>query len=232
MAELTIILAFVAGIVSFLSPCILPIIPGYMAFLSGNSDGGKNSRMRTFLNSVAFVLGFSLVFAALGVLLNTLLESSSFTIQTWLARIGGVIIIVFALHLIGIIKIPFLMMDHKFEMKNKFSKSYVSSFVFGAAFAVGWSPCVGAILGSVLALAATMPGIAFGLLLAYAIGLGIPFLLVGLFTEQAMTWIRKYSKFMKYFNWIVGILLLALGVLVFTNQLSVVANFLVPVSVV
>src|SRR3989338_6537263 len=143
MVEVTIIAAFIAGIISFLSPCVLPLIPGFLAYLSGTSigDASKSARPKMFFNSIAFVLGFSTVFALLGVLLNTLLDAASYTIQLWLSRIGGIIIILFGLYLLGLIKIRFLEKEHKLRVKKKFSITYVTSFVFGAAFAVGWSPC-------------------------------------------------------------------------------------------
>lgn len=228
MVEPTIIVAFVAGIVSFVSPCVLPLIPGFLAYLSGTSAGQQGARLKIFLNSVAFVLGFSVIFALLGVLLNTILERVSYNVQTWLSRIGGIIIILFALYILGLIKISFLEREHKFAVKKRFSLTYATSFVFGAAFAVGWTPCVSAILGSVLALVVTKPGLGFFLLLSYALGLGIPFLAVGLFTTQATSLINKSSTFLKYFNIVVGILLLVLGILVFTNKLNVVANFFAP----
>ncbi|MBI2110725.1 cytochrome C biogenesis protein, partial [Candidatus Woesearchaeota archaeon] len=143
MVEPTAIIAFGAGLISFLSPCVLPLIPGFLAYLSGTT-GKDSSRTHTFLNSIAFVLGFSLVFALLGVLLNTILENVSYSVQTWLSRIGGIIIIIFALSILGLIKIGFLQKEHKFHVKKKFSISYITSFVFGAAFAVGWTPCVSA----------------------------------------------------------------------------------------
>jgi len=230
MIETTFIVAFIAGIISFASPCVLPLIPGFLAYLSGTAGNEKGARMKTFLNSVSFVLGFSVIFALLGVLLNTVLESVSYSVQTWLSRIGGAIIILFALYVLGLIKIGFLEREHKFSVKKKFSISYVTSFVFGAAFAVGWTPCVSAILGSILALAITKPGIGFILLMSYALGLGIPFLLVGLFSAQANAFISKSETFLKYFNIVVGILMLALGVLVFTNKLNIVANLFVPAS--
>ncbi len=224
MVETTIIVAFAAGLISFVSPCVLPLIPGFLAYLSGTSTGQQGARLKVFLNSVAFVLGFSVIFALLGVLLNTVLERVSYNVQTWLSRIGGVIIILFALYILGLIKISFLEREHKFAVKKKFSVTYLTSFVFGAAFAVGWTPCVSAILGSILALAVTKPGLSFILLLSYALGLGLPFLLVGLFTTQATQLISKSATFFKYFKIIVGILLLILGVLVFTNKLNAVAN--------
>ena len=228
MVEPTIVVAFIAGIVSFVSPCVLPLIPGFLAYLSGTSTGQQGARLKIFLNSVAFVLGFSVIFALLGVLLNTVLERVSYSVQTWLSRIGGFIIILFALYILGLIKISFLEREHKLKVTKKFSTAYVTSFVFGAAFAVGWTPCVSAILGSVLALVATKPGSGFILLMSYALGLGIPFLIVGLFSTQATALISRSATALKYFNIIVGILLLILGILVFTNKLNVVANFFAP----
>lgn len=228
MADPTIIVAFIAGIVSFASPCVLPLIPGFLAYLSGTSAGQEGARLKIFFNSVAFVLGFSVVFALLGVLLNTVLERVSYSVQTWLSRIGGIIIILFAMYLLGLIRISFLEREHKFAVKKKFSISYVTSFVFGTAFAVGWTPCVSAILGSVLALVATKPSLGFILLVSYALGLGIPFLIVGMFSTQATALISKSATALKYFNIVVGILLLILGILVFTNKLNVVANFFAP----
>lgn len=225
MVEPTVIIAFFAGLLSFISPCVLPLIPGFLAYLAGVSPERKGARFKIFMNSVAFVFGFSFVFALLGVLLNTVLERVSYMVQLWLSRIGGIIIILFGLYVLGLIKVAFLEREHKFSVKKKFSYTYVTSFVFGAAFAVGWTPCVSAVLGSILALAIAKPSIAFIMLLAYALGLGIPFLLVGLFSSQALSIINKSSTFLKYFNLIVGILLLILGILVFTNKLSIVANW-------
>ncbi len=228
MAQLTLLVAFLAGIVSFLSPCVLPLLPGFLAYLSGTSIG--DGKWRTFSHSAVYVLGFSCVFALLGVLLNTVLANVSYGVQAWLSRIGGAVIIVFGLHLTGLIRIPFLMREHSAEVKESSGAkssgmAYVTSFLFGASFAVGWSPCVGPVLGSVLTLAASQPGQSFGLLLAYALGLGLPFLLVGIFSGQALALIKRYGRFLEYFNIVVGVLLIALGILVFTQTLSLVANF-------
>ena len=225
MVEITIIAAFLAGIVSFISPCVLPLIPGFIAYLSGTSlQNPAGARWKMFFNSVSFVLGFSLIFALLGVLLNTILERISYSLQLWLSRIAGVIIILFGLYLVGLIKINFLEREHKLKVKKRFSATYITSFVFGSAFAVGWTPCVGAVLGSIFALAVSKPGISFLLLSTYALGLGIPFLLVGLFSTQALELIKKFGPFLKYFNIVVGILLIILGILVFTQTLNLVAN--------
>ncbi|HEX9608707.1 MAG TPA: cytochrome c biogenesis protein CcdA [Candidatus Paceibacterota bacterium] len=227
MADVTLIVAFVAGIVSFLSPCVLPIVPGFLAYLAGASlDGaGKSGRSAIFLHSFIFVLGFSSVFAILGVLLNTLLSSVAYDAQTWLARIGGAIVIFFGLYLVGLIKIPFLEQEHKFRVTKKFSSRHLTSFVFGAAFAAGWTPCVGAALGAILGLAASTPGTALYLLFAYSLGLGVPFLLVGLFASRASGLINRYASTLHYVNILFGIVLIALGILVFTQSLNVIANF-------
>lgn len=227
MADVTLIVAFIAGVVSFLSPCVLPIIPGFLAYLSGASleKSEGNKRWSIFLNSIFFVLGFSVVFAILGVLLNTLLEAVAYDVQTWLARIGGAAVIFFGLYLMGLFRIPFLERDHKILVKKKFNSRLLTSFLFGAAFAAGWTPCVGAALGAILGLAASAPGTAFYLLLSYSIGLGAPFLIVGLFAAQAGGFINKYAHVLKYVNFAFGLILVVLGVLVFTQSLGAIANF-------
>lgn len=184
----------------------------------------SSARLRIFLNTVFFVLGFSVVFSLLGVLLNSVFSTISYDLRIWVSYIGGAIIILFGLYLVGLLKIGFLEREHKLKSK-KFSISYVTSFVFGATFAAGWSPCVGAILGAILTLAATDPTSAFGLLFAYSLGLGVPFLLAGLFISQTTSFIEKLSPYLKYFNLIAGVLLIILGILVFTDNLAQISNF-------
>ncbi len=225
MNDVGLIVAFIAGLVSFLSPCVLPIIPGFLAYLAGGGTAqGGPSRRQIFFNSFFFVLGFSVVFALLGVLLNTVLESVAYDVQIWLSRIGGLIIIVFGLYLARIIKIPWLDRDYKIQVKVRFSSKYLTSFLFGLAFAVGWTPCVGAALGAILALAAVNPATAFWLLFAYSLGLGLPFLVVGLLAAQASPLISRMGKFLNYLNFSFGIILIVLGILVFTQTLNLVAN--------
>lgn len=182
----------------------------------------------TFFASVFFVLGFSVIFSLVGVLLQSVLVNIAYEVQQWLARIGGAIIILFGIFLLGLIRIPYLEREHKLTVKRRFHSKYVASFVFGAAFAVGWTPCVGAVLGAVLTLAITEPTSAFFLLLAYSLGLGIPFLVVGLFTSQAQNWIKRSGKWIKYMNYVFGVILVILGILVFTDRLAVIANLFVP----
>jgi len=185
----------------------------------------RKRNWNVFLTSIFFVLGFSFVFSLLGVLLQTVLVNVSSSVQIWLSRIAGLFIIFFGLYLVGLIKIKFLEKEHKFQVKKKFKSKYLVSFLFGAAFAVGWTPCVGAILGAVLALAITTPSTAFFLLLSYSLGLGIPFLLVGFFTNQAQRFINKAGKWIIYANYVFGAILILLGMFVFTNQLSRIASF-------
>jgi len=226
MADATFFFAFAAGFLSFLSPCILPLIPAFLAYLSGTTieEAEKSKKkLNVFLNASFFVLGFSLVFSLIGVLLNTVLLSIGYDARIWLSRIGGIIIIAFGLYLLGILKLPFLNVEHKFRPKN-FKISYLTSFIFGVAFAAGWTPCVGAVLGGILTLALTSPGTAFGLLFSYSIGLGIPFLLTGLFLSQTLSFITRIGPILKYFNILMGIVLIVIGILVFINKLAAFAN--------
>ena len=230
MIEVSLFIALAAGLVSFLSPCVLPIVPGFLSYLAGVSSSDTETseskkRWAIFLNSVFFVLGFTVVFAVLGVILNTVLEAVAFDAQIWLARIGGALVIFFGLYLMKLIRIPFLERDHKIAVRRKFGSRYVTSFVFGSAFAAGWTPCVGPILGTILTLAATVPSVSFSLLLAYSAGLGIPFILMGVFFSKATKIISSMRKHLKYYNWIIGGLIIILGILIFTNQLAYIANF-------
>lgn len=184
----------------------------------------KNGDWGIFINSIFFVLGFSLVFSLVGVLLQSVFSGVGFEIQKWLGRIGGVVIILFGLYLLGLIRPKFLQKEYKIKVKKKFNSSYLTSFVFGAAFAVGWTPCVGAILGAILTLAITQPTSAFFLMLAYSLGLGIPFLIVGAFTSSAQKFISKSGRWLSYLNYLFGVILVILGVLVYAGQLGRIAS--------
>ncbi len=234
MAELTFIVAFVAGVLSFLSPCVLPLVPAYLTFIAGTSirevqQDVPGTRMRIFVSSVLFVLGFSVVFSILGVLLQSALSGIAYDLRTYLNYIGGAIIIFFGLFLMGLVKIDFLQREHKLDVKGAEKFKYIGSFVFGAAFAVGWTPCVGAVLGGVLTLAATRPEAAFPLMVSYTLGLGIPFILAGAFISQATGLIKKAGPYIGTLNIIFGIVLVILGILVVTDSLYIVAN-LFPVQ--
>ena len=233
MTEVTILVALFAGIASFVAPCILPMIPAFLAYISGttvtelSSKSGSTmtiNRTGIILNTVFFVLGFSVIFSALGVLINSILSSAAGDIIQSLNYVGGIIIISFGLFLLLSTKIRALNIEKKFFPKRKKS-SYPLSFVFGLAFAAGWTPCVGPILGTILTLAATTPSVSFHLLLAYSLGLGIPFVLMGVFFSRATRVIRAMSKHLKYYNLILGGFIILLGILVFTNKLVYIANF-------
>jgi cytochrome c-type biogenesis protein len=239
LVEASILVSALAGAGSFFSPCILPIIPAFVSYLSGTTlsevsgqqNAGasltlkKSTRLNIFLNTVYFVLGFSLVFAVLGVILNSFLVNVGVGFQGTLQSIGGIVIIIFGAYLILSTKLRILNFEKRMTRLPRFKTSYLTSFVFGAAFASGWTPCVGPILGTTLTVAATSPGAAYNSLLAYSLGLGVPFLVTGAFFSQSTKVIRKMTKHLKYFNPIMGIILITLGVLVFTNQLSIIGNF-------
>lgn len=233
MAELTIGIALLAGLGSFVAPCILPMIPAFLAYISGTTVTELNSKNGTILsinraniilNTIFFVLGFSIVFSILGVLINSVLSNAAGELVDSLNIVGGIIIMAFGVFLLLSTKIRSLNVEKKFFPKNSKS-SYPMSFVFGLAFAAGWTPCVGPILGTILTLAATTPSMSFSLLLAYSLGLGIPFILMGIFFSRATRIIRSMTKHLKYYNVILGSFIIILGILVFTNQLAYIANF-------
>ena len=225
MAEPTLVLAAFAGLASFLSPCMLPVIPAFLAQLVGTSlDQSDLQRRDVLLSTILFVIGFSAVFAALGVLLGTVLQDAATGVLTWLSRLAGAIVILLGLHLTGLLRLPVL--DRQYSARpTTLRPGNLTSLLFGASFAVAWTPCVGPILGSTLALATTQPASAFPLLLAYAAGLGAPFLLVGLFPARVFSFLKRHQKLAARVHVAFGFVLIGMGVLVFTNKLSLLANF-------
>ena len=233
MAEPTIFVALLAGLGSFIAPCILPMIPAFLAYISGTTVtelGSKSgsvlsiNRVNIVLNTIFFVIGFSVVFSILGVLINSVFSMAVGEFTESLNFVGGTIIVAFGIFMLLSTKIRSLNIEKKFFPKSS-KTSYPMSFVFGLAFAVGWTPCVGPILGTILTLAATTPSLSFSLLLAYSLGLGIPFILMGVFFSRATRLIRSMTKHLKYYNVILGGFIILLGILVFTNQLAYIANF-------
>ena len=234
LAEITIAIAAVAGLGSFLAPCILPVIPAFLAYISGTTitDLQRNNgalslatnKLNILLNTIFFVLGFSIVFSIFGVILNSILSNNTSSLITSFNQIGGIIIIGFGIFMILTNKIIRLNFEKKILPKGG-KASYPLSFVFGLAFATGWTPCIGPILGSILTLAATTPSQAFTLLLAYSIGLGIPFILMGAFFSRMTRVIKALSKHLKYYSVVMGAFIILLGILVLTNQLATIASF-------
>ncbi len=234
MQEVTIAIAAIAGLGSFLAPCILPMIPAFLAYISGTTitelqrnNGTVNlvaNRLNIILNTVFFVLGFSVVFSVFGVILNSVLSSSAANLISGFNQIGGVIIIGFGGFMLLSTKFKNLNFEKRF-FPNRTKASYPLSFLFGLAFAAGWTPCIGPILGSILTLAATSPGQSFTLLLTYSLGLGIPFILMGVFFSRFTRLIKLLSKHLKYYSIIMGSFIIVLGILVYTNQLATIASF-------
>ena len=214
-------LAFLAGLASFFSPCVFSLVPAYVGYLSGRSlsQTGENQsavRLRTFLHGVAFVLGFSFVFISLGIAFSAL---SQFFFQTRdiLAKVGGVVIILFGLHMTGLIHIPFLDFDMRHQSKVGKGTGLVSSFLMGVFFSAGWSPCVGPTLGLILTLAIERANIGQGvvLLTSYSLGMAIPFLAAAFGIGWVTNILRKYSRAMQIAQIIMGVVLIIVGVMLF-----------------
>lgn len=221
----TLIFSFFAGLLSFLSPCMLPVIPAFIAHMAGtNLEDGFNRR-KLFFTALLFVIGFSLVFGAIGVALNSFLKTASTQILHYLSILAGSLIIGFGAHLAGIISVPGLERQHKLGLEDRLEPGYISSLLLGGAFAVGWTPCVGPILGSVFALASTSPDSAFLLLTSYSIGLGTPFLLIGAFPDRVGNYLQNKQAGVAKVRTVFGYTMILLGVLIATQNLALLASF-------
>lgn len=226
MSDITILFAFGAGMISFLAPCVLPLVPGFIAYLGGvalekKAPNDLKSRFAMLHASAFFVLGFTTVFAILGLVLYSALVQVGPGMQSTFARIGGGIIIFFGLYLMGLVKLSFLERPHIFSVHKKFSSRSLTSFVFGGAFAAGWTPCMGAALGAILGLAVLAPAKTFFLLIAYALGLGLPFLIIGAFAGEIEKYLSRSFAWMQYVNILFGGVLVWFGALAFTQDLSI-----------
>ena len=229
--ELALIIpAFFAGILTFLAPCTLPLVPGYLGFISGVSAQdlqdplkSKSARRKIFLNGLLFVIGFSLIFILLGSLLG-LGGSALAQYRIWLSRIGGIFVMFFGLFMIRVLPLPFLNVEKNIGRIEALKPGNpASSLIFGATFAFGWSPCVGPILGSILTLAATSATVGQGafLLSVFSLGLAVPFLIIAAGIGSASNYILKLSKYLNVISIIGGLFLIFLGILLFTNKLGV-----------
>ncbi len=233
MTDITLFGALLAGLLSFLSPCVLPLVPAYLSFISGVSVDALRSgsdatvRRTAMLQSLWFVLGFSLVFVALG--------ASAFWIGQWLlmhmsalAKVAGIIIIVFGLHYTGIIRIPFLLMEARLKTDGVQGSSGFGALILGAAFAFGWTPCIGPILGAILAMAGAQEQMAEGMLLLvmYSIGLGIPFLLAAFATNAFLNWSQRFKRHLHVVEVVSGVLLVLVGVMIFLGSFSEISALL------
>ena len=220
-------LAFGAGFISFLSPCVLPLIPGYISYISGESLGDiVEKQKKIILKTVLFSLGFSLVFISFGatasLIGNILLENSN-----TLRIIAGIIIIIFSLQLIGILNLNFLNQEKRFQTKN-YSNNLFFPVLVGAAFGFGWTPCIGPVLGSILTLAAVESSIGKGILLLsfYSLGLAIPFILSGYGISKFLAFSKNFRKNIKVVSVTGGVILLITGILILTNKLQALGYFI------
>lgn len=230
MENVNILTAFIFGIISFISPCVLPIVPGYLSFISGYSfDEMVNSSRSELLkkvtiNSILFIIGFSLIFVALGASATAvgrfLVEKMDF-----FSKIAGAIIMIFGLHMTGIFKIKFLNYEKKFHSDKKIGP--LGSFVAGLAFAFGWTPCIGPVLAAILAIAAQQDTIGKGIVLlsAYSLGLGIPFLITSLSINAFLAFFKKFSRYIRWVEIGGGVLLILVGFLIMTNNLTVLSSY-------
>ena len=220
-------LAFVAGVLSFLSPCVLPLIPSYVGFLTGLTLEELEVRRGTALaHALWFVAGFSLIFIALGATasaLGVLLLRS----QVWIGRIGGVVVILFGLYLLGVLRPALLMRERKVQLARK-PLGYLGSAFVGVTFGAAWTPCIGPILGAILTMAAAQGSIGrgAGLLTAYALGLAVPFLLAAVALDRFLVWFQRFRPFLVWVERIAGILLILLGLLLVTDRFTLLASWL------
>ena len=221
IAQVTIGLAFLAGLASFLSPCVFSLIPAYIGYLGGRAVGGEvteRNRFITFTHGLAFVLGFSIVFITLGVATSAF-GRLLFDLRFILAKVGGIVVVIFGLHMMGVFRIPFLEYDTRVQQMPDRKWGYLSSALMGVFFSAGWAPCVGPVLGAILTLALNGGSVSTGvsLLSAYSAGLAIPFLIAAIGVGWVSVTLRKYGKVMHYVEMAMGVILLILGVLLFAG---------------
>src|SRR5512138_2018081 len=228
IAQVSFGLAFLAGVVSFLSPCVFSLVPAYIGYLSGRSLGGEvteSNRFVTFTHGLAFVLGFSTVFITLGAAASAL-GDLLFDLRFILEKVGGIVVIVFGLHMIGVFRIPFLEYDTRVQKAPDRKWGYLSSALMGVFFSAGWAPCVGPVLGTILTFAANGGSVSTGvsLLSAYSAGLAIPFLVAALGVGWVSFTLRKYGKAMHYIEIAMGVVLVILGVMLFAGIFELIAQ--------
>ena len=225
------LVAFTAGLLTFLSPCLLPLIPSFIAYITGVSFTDLNDntkyvevRRKTIIHSLLFIFGFSVVFILLG-LTATFIGKALFQYQKWIRIAGGLLIIVFGLDLAGILKLNFLSKDRRFNVTTKGS-TYFGSFLVGVTFAAAWTPCAGPILGSILVMAGTKASMAQGavLLSIYSLGIAIPFFLTGLAVNAFLAYFKRFAKVINIITIIGGVFLIIIGILVLTNYLAIISD--------
>ena len=226
-ASVGIAVAFVAGVLSFLSPCVLPLVPSYVSFITGLSlDQLEQRRWTAVTHALLFVLGFTLIFVALGATATQLGRLLNYH-QVWLERVGGGLIVLFGVYLLGGLHWMLLERERRVQIQHK-PLGYLGSVLVGLAFGAGWTPCIGPILGSILLYTSTSANLTQGmvLLLAYSLGLAVPFLLAAVAVERFLEWFRRYRRYIPLTTRLAGALLVAVGLLVATGYFSLLAGWL------
>lgn len=226
-ASLGLTIAFSAGLLSFLSPCVLPLIPSYVTFITGLSlEDVQRSRRIALVHALLFILGFTLIFMALGAG-ATVLGRVLLSQRMWIARFGGALIIVFGLYLLGVLNLGVLARDTRVHLTNK-PVGYLGTVLVGIAFGAGWSPCIGPILGAILTYTASEADLGRGLtlLFAYSLGLAIPFLVAAVAVERFLGFFQRIRRQMAWINRLAGILLLIVGILLITDQFARIAGIM------
>lgn len=229
ITNISIGLAFLAGIASFLSPCVFALVPAYIGYLGGRAvayaEKGHTNRWLTLSHAIFFVLGFSLIFISLGAT-TSIIGGWLYSMRVWLARLGGGIVIAFGVHMTGLVRIPFLEADLRVHSTPARQRGYLSSLLMGIFFSAGWSPCVGPILGAILTLALSGGSVTQGVLLlsAYSLGLAIPFLFAATQVSLVTKVIRRYSSIMRAVEILMGIVLIFVGVLLFSGRFERLAS--------
>jgi cytochrome c-type biogenesis protein len=226
-AALGILVAFVAGVLSFLSPCVLPLVPSYLGFLTGMTLPDVSTRRhRVLLHALLFVGGFSLVFILLGASATALGRALNYY-QVWLQRVGGVLIILFGLVCLGAFNSQLLTRERRIQLDRK-PVGYLGSALVGMAFAAGWTPCIGPVLGGILGLAATSGDVSRGMLLlaVYSAGLALPFLIAAVAVESFLDWFQRFRRFLPWVMRISGVLLVCVGILLVTGEFTRMAGWL------
>lgn len=229
MDNISFILAFSAGLLSFLSPCVLPLIPGYISYLTGSSIAEintKEAKLNLLYKSIGFVIGFSIVFIIMGLSISSI-GKLFINNQDLFRKIGGIIIILMGLHITGVLKIKTFYLEKRLLPLDNKIKNFSSIFI-GMAFAIGWTPCIGPILSSILIYSGSMDTIGKGILLLvfYSLGMAIPFLLTALAVNNLSDYLKKFSRLMPKISLISGLLIISMGILVFTNKLTVLSGYL------
>lgn len=225
--------AFGVGFLTFISPCVLPIIPSYLAYISGTSfddlsDETKAAKLRKtiFLHSLSFVIGFTLIFVALGAT-ATLIGSFLRNHLNVIIKIAGAVVFFFGLHLAGILKLNLLMKDHRVELKEK-PAGFIGSILVGMAFAAGWTPCVGPLLGTALTLASTKDTVTSGIILlsVFALGLGVPFIIASIAFGSFLKYTMKFKRYLQYFTTAAGVFLMIIGITLFMGWFGALSGLL------